>query len=229
MTKKIALLISMGILFMASGCSKTQVSADSAPAAEAANVAPAPPALPAVSGHWAITFKWLRMKKEDGSFIPGTGKNIGVLNVDLKDGVNVIEGNHALCTQDGNAYNQNGFPNLNLDVPSDNDGKPEEACFTSVGSFDGSSGQLSHTVAVLVRAEYEMRQFSWQDIAGETEKVVASTMERPAGLRIKFDDSSSFRAFDANTSISGNMMSGKWCDTHKEQYCGMLFGQRKSD
>jgi len=46
MTKNVALLISMGILFMASGCSKTQVSADSAPAAEAATVAPAPPALP---------------------------------------------------------------------------------------------------------------------------------------------------------------------------------------
>src|ERR1700745_2948450 len=63
---------------------------ESAPALQAA-------ALPSVSGHWTITLKQLRQTK-DGSFIPGTDKNIGVLNVDLKDGVYVTEGNHAFCS-----------------------------------------------------------------------------------------------------------------------------------
>jgi hypothetical protein len=232
MTKNVALLISMGILFMASGCSKTQQgSAESIPAAEAATLAPAPPELPPVSGHWTITFKRLQMKKEDGSFIPpsfipGTGKNVGVLNVDLKDGMNVIDGKLlASCTQNGNEYGLNGFPNLNIDVPLD-DGKPTEACFTSVGSFDGSSGQLSHTAAVLVTADYKMEQQSWQDMAGETEKVPASTKGRPARFTIKFDDDSTTRSFDGFTAISGNVMSGEWCDAHN---CGTLFGQRTSD
>jgi hypothetical protein len=107
--------------------------------------------LPDVSGHWTITFERRRVK-EDGSLIPGTGRNIGVLNVDLSDGVNVVDGNHANCTQSGNVFS------LNFLMMLDKDGKPGEACFTSVGSFDRNSGQLSHTAAVLVEAEYGMKQ-----------------------------------------------------------------------
>lgn len=227
MMKKVASLLFVGLLSMASGCSKTeQGSAISAPAVEAASVAPAPPALPAVSGHWTITFTRLRYNKEDVA-IPGSGKNIGVLNVDMKDGVNVKEANYALCTQNGIIYNQYGLPNVNMSVPLD-DGKFERACFTSASSFAGSSGRLTHTTVVLMRAKLEQR--AWKDTPGEKGKVPASTMGRPVDLRIRIDDSfSSTTMLDADTAISGNMMSGHWCDTDKQQYCGTLTGQRASD
>ena len=225
MTKNVALLISVGILLLASGCSKPQQgSGENAPAAETASIAPASPALPAVNGHWTITFKRLRMKK-DGSFMPGTGKDIGVLNVDLMDGVNVIEGNHAICTQHGNIYGPNGFPNLNFDMPRNDRGKFEEGCFTSIGNFDGSSGQLSHTVAVLGTADYEMQHTAPSLGTGEAEKVLASTMARYGRLAIKFDGFSMV-PFDANTVVSGNMMYGEWHDAQNYQYGGTLLGKR---
>jgi hypothetical protein len=229
-----------GVLLAVAGC-KTQdqqAATNSAPAvvqaATATSNAPAPPALPPISGHWTITFKQLRQKK-DGSFIPGTDKNIGVLNVDLKDGVYVIEGNGALCSQNGNVY-KNEFHGLNflVFITSDirNDGKPNKACFTSVGSFDGSSGQLSRTTGVLAMADYEMKR---QFVA-----VPDSPMEREVTLKIQSDDDSGSllhppkRSVVADAGVSGNTMSGEWrvalgVSSNSPSYGGTLLGRRTSD
>jgi hypothetical protein len=152
------------------------------PVGKEVSVAPVPAPPPDIRGHWTITFVQ-RRQKEDGSWMPGVGKNVGVLNVDLKDGVNVVIGEHgAECTQSGNQFG------LNFLMMLDKDGKPDEACFTSVGSFDGSIGQLSHTEAVLAEAGYDMA--SPQNLGAENEKFPATTMVRHISLRIEFDHDS---------------------------------------
>ncbi len=102
--------------------------------------------------------------------MPGSGKETGILSVDLTNGVNVVNGNHANCTESGDAYS------LNKMVMLDHDGKPDEACYTSVGSFDGSRGHLAPTKAVLVTAGYDMRPPKPPKNSGaEGEKFPAST------------------------------------------------------
>jgi hypothetical protein len=192
-----------------------------------------PASLPDIRGHWTIAFVQRLVKKDDGSLIPGTSKDIGVLSVDIKDGANVVNGNHANCTQSGNVFSLNSMMLL------DKDGKPGEACFTSVGSFDGSRGQLSNTEAVLATAGYEMEQprqpsQSWRDVVGEAEKLSSSAMVRSVSLKIEFDNdsyrSTKISMFDGDANVSNNTMAGTWCDdAQHQQNCGTLFGQRTSD
>jgi hypothetical protein len=192
------------------------------PVAQEVPVAPVLSPLPDIRGHWTITFVQRRQTK-DGSWMPGLGKNVGVLNVDLKDGVNVVIGEHgAECTQSGNQFS------LNFLMMLDKDGKPDEACFTSVGSFDGSTGQLSHTKAVLAEAGYDIA--SPQNLGAENEKFPATTTVRHISLRIEFDHdsyrSTKIGMFDGHADVSSDKISGEWSDERSQ---GTFVGERTND
>jgi hypothetical protein len=218
-------LLTATLLIFTLGCEKAKPPVEAhpvrAPQPEA-QAAPVPISLPDLAGHWTINFVQ-RHQNKDGSWMPGSGKDIGVLSVDLTNGVNVAEGNHALCTPRGDAYG------LNMMVMLDQNGKPGETCYTSIGSFDGSRGQLSPTEAVLVTADNDMGRPN--NVGAETEQFPANTMVRRVSLLIEFHNdfySTKVALLDGTADISNGVISGTWSDVGHEQRSGTMFGQRTS-